>query len=115
MLLSIDQGTSATKAIVVDPSGAIVARAETVDRQESVAFKPTATGTYTLRVSSYSGGGAYVLDASGGFGAAPAPAPAPAPQKPAVSQEPKELEHEVMIIRGTKAETVTFRVPAPKK
>ena len=58
------------------PSGSLVAWAEQVTRQENVTFKPTATGTYTLRVASYSGSGAYVVDASGGFGSA-APAPAP--------------------------------------
>ncbi|HZB22819.1 MAG TPA: S8 family peptidase [Gaiellaceae bacterium] len=62
-----------------NPAGAMVARAETVQRQENVAFTPTTTGTYKLRVASYSGSGAFVLDASAGLGTAPAPAPAPAP------------------------------------
>ena len=63
-----------------NPAGTLVARAEQVTRQENVAFRPTATGTYTLKVASYYGGGAYVLDVSAGLAsAAPAPAPAPEP------------------------------------
>jgi serine protease AprX len=50
-----------------DPAGALVARAETVQRQEDVSFRPSATGTYTLRVRSYSGSGGYFVDTSGGF------------------------------------------------
>ena len=49
------------------PSGALVASAETVYRQENVSFKPTAAGRYTLRVRSYSGSGAYYVDISGGL------------------------------------------------
>jgi serine protease AprX len=62
-----------------DPAGSLVAWSERVERQENVTHAPRVAGTYRLRISSYSGGGAFVLDASGGFGAAPAPAPAPAP------------------------------------
>ena len=51
-----------------DPAGTLVARAETVDRQETLAYRPTATGTYTLRVYSYSGGGAFFADVSAGLG-----------------------------------------------
>ena len=59
-----------------NPAGALVASAETVQRQETIGYKPTVTGTYTLRVRSYSGSGAYYVDASGGFGTVSAP-PAP--------------------------------------
>ncbi|MDQ3821875.1 MAG: S8 family serine peptidase [Actinomycetota bacterium] len=64
-----------------NPAGQIVAWSERVERQEDVTFKPTATGTYTLRVHSYSGNGPFFVDVSAGLGtlAAPAPAPAPAP------------------------------------
>ncbi|HEX2045540.1 MAG TPA: S8 family serine peptidase, partial [Gaiellaceae bacterium] len=55
------------------PTGALLRASERIERQENVSFQPTSTGTYTLRVASYSGGGAFLLDASGGFGAAPAP------------------------------------------
>jgi serine protease AprX len=58
-----------------DPAGRLVARAETASRQEDVAFAPTATGTYTLRVASYSGSGPYFVDVSGASAAAAAPAP----------------------------------------
>lgn len=51
-----------------DPAGALVARAETVQRQENVSFRPTTTGTYTLRVRSYYGSGAYFVDVSAGLG-----------------------------------------------
>jgi hypothetical protein len=60
-----------------NPSGGLVASAETVQRQETIGFKPTATGTYTLRVRSYYGSGSYYVDASGGFGTVAAPPPAP--------------------------------------
>ena len=56
------------------PSGSLVAASETVQRQENVGYTPTATGTYTLRVYSYSGTGSFFLDASAGLavdGAAP--------------------------------------------
>ena len=50
-----------------DPAGALVARAETSARQESIGHLPAATGTYTLRVRSYSGSGAFFVDLSGGL------------------------------------------------
>jgi hypothetical protein len=58
------------------PSGTLVASAETVERQEAVGFKPSATGTYRLRVRSYSGSGSYFVDISAGLGTVTAP-PAP--------------------------------------
>jgi serine protease AprX len=50
------------------PSGTIVARAETAYRQDAFGYKPTTTGTYRLRVRSYSGSGAYFVDVSAGTG-----------------------------------------------
>ena len=53
---------------LLDPAGRRVAAAETVERQELVAFKPTTAGTYTLRVASYSGTGDFFVDISAGLG-----------------------------------------------
>jgi hypothetical protein len=58
---------------LLNPSGIEVARAYTSSRQETVALAPTATGTYTLRVRSYSGSGAFQLDWSAGAFAAATP------------------------------------------
>jgi serine protease AprX len=60
-----------------NPAGTLVASAETVQRQETIGFKPTATGTYTLRVRSYYGSGQYYVDVSAGVGTVTAPPPAP--------------------------------------
>jgi serine protease AprX len=60
------------------PSGTILGRAESSNRQENVAYKPTVTGTYRLRVRSYSGSGAYFVDVSAGTGADTTPPAAPA-------------------------------------
>lgn len=49
---------------LIDPSGAQVASSEGSTRQETITFKPTVTGTYTVRVTSYMGDGDYTLDAS---------------------------------------------------
>jgi serine protease AprX len=49
------------------PSGTQVAAAITSRRQDELGFKPTTTGTYTLRVSSYSGSGPYFVDISAGL------------------------------------------------
>ena len=62
-----------------NPAGALVAASERVDRQEEVGYRPGVTGTYTLRVSSYSGSGSFFVDVSAGLGTAAAPAPPPAP------------------------------------
>jgi serine protease AprX len=56
-----------------NPAGTLVARAETANRQEDLGFLPTATGTYTLRVYSYSGSGGYLIDVSTGTGSDTAP------------------------------------------
>ncbi|MFC4767369.1 S8 family serine peptidase [Effusibacillus consociatus] len=49
---------------VYNPSGTLVGQAEGTNRQELVTFKPTVTGTYTIKVYSYSGSGDYLLDMS---------------------------------------------------
>ena len=49
---------------VYDPSGALVGSGTGTTRQELVTFTPSATGTYTIKVTSYSGSGDYLLDAS---------------------------------------------------
>jgi serine protease AprX len=53
--------------VLFNPSGAEVASSRTIGslRQEQLGFTPTAVGTYTLRVSSRSGGGSYFVDVSG--------------------------------------------------
>jgi serine protease AprX len=51
------------------PSGGQVAAADTARRQDELGYKPTATGTYTLRVKSYSGSGGFFVDVSAGLGA----------------------------------------------
>jgi serine protease AprX len=61
-----------------DPSGRRVAAAESVERQESLTFRPNVVGTYTLRLASYSGNGPYEVDVSGAsLAVAPPPAPTP--------------------------------------
>ena len=50
-----------------NPSGTLVASSERMDRQEDLGYTPTATGTYTLRVYSYSGSGSYFVDISAGL------------------------------------------------
>jgi serine protease AprX len=47
-----------------DPSGALVARAESTQRQELVRYQPRMTGTYRIQVYAYSGAGRYFFDAS---------------------------------------------------
>lgn len=54
-----------------DPSGTRVAAAETTSRQEQVQYLPTVSGTYTLRVNSFSGSGGFFVDISAGLGTAP--------------------------------------------
>jgi serine protease AprX len=49
---------------VYDPSGKLVGKSEGIKRQETVTFNPSVTGTYTIKVSSYSGSGTYYLDVS---------------------------------------------------
>ncbi|WP_257349301.1 S8 family serine peptidase [Pseudalkalibacillus decolorationis] len=51
---------------VYNQSGQVVAEAEGAERQETISFNPTSTGTYTVKVSSYDGSGDYYLDLSAG-------------------------------------------------
>ena len=56
------------------PSGGLLDYAETTGRQEDVSARPSATGTYTLVVRSYSGSGPFFVDLSSGVApATPAP------------------------------------------
>lgn len=54
---------------LLNPSGTQVAAAETNRRQDEIGFTPTVTGAYTVRVKSFNGSGAFVLDISAGLGA----------------------------------------------
>lgn len=56
------------------PGGVEVARAYTTSRQEDLGHQPSVTGTYTLRVHSYEGSGAYFVDVSAGAGEGSLPA-----------------------------------------
>jgi serine protease AprX len=49
-----------------DPSGTLVARSTTTNRQEQIAYKPRTTGIFRVRVHSYAGSGSYHLDTSAG-------------------------------------------------
>lgn len=49
---------------LTNPSGTQVGSALGTNRQETITFQPTVTGTYTVRVYSYAGTGAYHLDGS---------------------------------------------------
>jgi serine protease AprX len=54
---------------IYDPSGRLVASSSTASRQEIAAFRPTRTGTYTVRVLYQAGSGDYWLDISAGSNA----------------------------------------------
>lgn len=63
---------------LLDPSGAQVATSPVTNMaQESLSFRPTAPGDYTLKVTSVSGGGSYWFDAS--FDGSPPTTPPAAP------------------------------------
>jgi serine protease AprX len=47
-----------------NPSGTLVAKSEGTTRQETVTYTPTSTGTYKIRVKSYTGSGSYFIDVS---------------------------------------------------
>ncbi len=47
-----------------NPSGTLVAKSEGTTRQETVTYSPTSTGTYKIRVKSYTGSGSYFIDIS---------------------------------------------------
>ncbi|TCP52408.1 serine protease AprX [Tumebacillus sp. BK434] len=49
---------------LTNPSGTQVGSSLSTSRQETITFQPTVTGTYTVRVYSYNGTGAYHLDGS---------------------------------------------------
>jgi serine protease AprX len=51
---------------IFDPSGRLIASSTSQTRQETIAFRASVTGTYTLVVLSISGSGDYSLDVSAG-------------------------------------------------
>jgi len=51
---------------LLNPSGVEVASSEFTTRQEEFGFKPTVTGTYTVRVRSFRGSGQFMVDTSAG-------------------------------------------------
>jgi serine protease AprX len=67
---------------LIAPDGTtVLLPSEFATRQEEVGFVPPTTGTYFLRVHSFSGSGPYILDVSVGA-PPPPPPPQPAPQPP---------------------------------
>jgi serine protease AprX len=72
MILPALSGATATSPdfdlYLYNPGGSEVARADTSRRQDDLGYKPSATGTYTLRVKSYIGSGGYFVDVSVGAG-----------------------------------------------
>jgi serine protease AprX len=80
ILTSVSGATSWSRDFdlyLYSPSGAIAAKAETGYRQDEIGYRPPATGAYTLRVKSYTGSGAYVVDLSAGLGADTTPPASP--------------------------------------
>ncbi len=69
---------------LLDANGAQVALSESSSRQESVSISPVA-GRYTLRLRSYNGPGAYLVDVSAGLGTPPPP-PATVTATPSTSK-----------------------------
>ena len=62
-------GSTSSPDFVLDlfsPSGTQLAASEFITRQEEFGFKPTVTGTYTVRVRSFAGSGQFMLDTSAG-------------------------------------------------
>ena len=55
---------------LISPSGSTVGSSEGTNRQETITYTPTTTGTYTIKVYSYTGSGDYILDISAGLGQA---------------------------------------------
>ena len=53
---------------LIDPSGTTVAKSEGTNRQETISYTPSTTGTYKIKVYSYTGSGNYFLDVSAGMG-----------------------------------------------
>jgi len=60
-----------------DPAGKQVAKGDSIERQDDLTYRPPAgaTGTYTLRVSSWSGTGPFFVDVSGGLSDPPPGSP----------------------------------------
>ena len=52
---------------LLDPSGRVVARGDSTERQDDVTHWPSTTGTYTVRVRAYSGAGNFFVDVSAGL------------------------------------------------
>jgi len=50
--------------VVRAPNGTIVADSTTTTRQETIGFKPSVTGPYTVSIVSYAGSGSYTVDFS---------------------------------------------------
>jgi serine protease AprX len=72
IMSSLNAGTATTpnfNLYLLNPSGNQVAFATTNRRQDELGYKPTVTGTYTLRVQSAAGSGPYFIDISAGLGA----------------------------------------------
>lgn len=49
---------------LISPSGTLLRRAATIDRQETLSFLPSQIGTYTVNVSAFGGSSSYILDLS---------------------------------------------------
>jgi serine protease AprX len=68
---------------LVAPDGTtVLSDSEFFTRQEEVGIVPINPGTYSLIVSSFEGGGPYILDISGGTPATPPPPPPQPPPQP---------------------------------
>jgi serine protease AprX len=97
---------------LLNPSGTQVAKSDGTTRQETIGFRPTVTGTWTLRVLSYAGSGSYWFDAS--FPGAPVEPPEPntVPIAAATSASTSEDGAVSVALSGTDAETcdLTFSV-----
>src|SRR5262249_56187542 len=82
---SVSAATSASpnfSLTLLSPSGATVGSAASSSRQKAISYRPTQTGTYTLRVSSAAGSGPFFVDVSAGTAAAAPPPPPPPPTAP---------------------------------
>ena len=62
--------------VLRNPSGAVVATGDSIERQDDVMHRPAATGTYTVEVRAYSGAGSFFVDVSAGLTDPPSGAPA---------------------------------------
>lgn len=49
---------------LISPSGTLLRRAATIERQETLSFLPLQIGTYTVNVSAFGGNNSYILDLS---------------------------------------------------